>query len=103
MKKLGPKYERAVKEDLLSNLGFNIHLHRHLRDVLSMKQVRTMTPEKIVEALDKMYQKSLDDVIDSIMDCLEMRLEKNVLNGLRESQLIKRGFRELKDARAPRS
>ena len=95
MKKLGVRYEQAVREDSLTALGTSIHIHRNIRELIANRMDK-MSKKDIIDTADLAYQHALDMIIDGIVDCCEMKMESKMAAGLRESMLIKRGFKKKK-------
>ena len=91
-RKWGARYEEIQRNECLRDLGYAIYVMRNLKSVISLDVAREMPVERLIEALDASYQKSLTDILDALVGCRDMHLARAAIDGIRKSLDQDRGL-----------
>ena len=97
-KKNLPDYMATIQNEVMLQLGQRIHVHRNLINNIMEKnidQLEELGAITVAVEMDALYQASLDGILDSLSDCLDMNLAKESITAIRDSMYIKRGLIKL--------
>jgi len=88
-------YITVIQSEVMLQLGQRIHVHRQLLNNIMSKnieQLEELGAINVIVEVDGLYQASLDAILDSLSDCLDMNLAKESLSAIKDSMYIRRGL-----------
>jgi hypothetical protein len=100
-KKQTPSYMETIQGEVMLTLGQRIFYHRGLLNQIIERggdQIEDIGATIAVTEMDRLYQASLDGILDSLSDCLDMNLAKEAITAIRDSMNIKRGLVRMEKA-----
>ncbi len=79
--------------DVLKDLGQSVHRFKTIRGKIDLEDARTMSTERLIDAMNEVYQSALNEIMDNLILCRDMKLAHTAIDGIRKGLDNERGFK----------
>lgn len=99
-KKKPKDYMTVIQNDVMTELGRKINFYRNILNLIMERNIEDLEGADvplILHEMDMLYQQSLDAILDSLVDCADMKLAYEACSAINKSMNVRRGLTKLEE------